>query len=52
MDWSWWFKELATAITAPHPLNFHVRGYMINMMYECKVNRREELNHQIYNAAR
>jgi hypothetical protein len=33
------------------PLDFHVWGYMKNMVSECKVNRREEL-YKIFDAER
>jgi hypothetical protein len=34
------------------PVDFQVRGYMKNMVYERKVNRREELHYRIFDAAR
>jgi hypothetical protein len=33
-------------------LDFHVWGYMKNMVYECKLNRRQELLHQTFYAER
>jgi hypothetical protein len=33
-------------------LDFHVWDYIKNMVYECKVNRREELLHRIFYAKR
>ena len=35
-----------------NPLDYHVWGYMKAMVYEEKVNTREELVHQILSAAR
>jgi hypothetical protein len=40
-------SELATSDTGPDSPN-----YMRNMVYECKVNRRGEVYHQIFIAAR
>jgi hypothetical protein len=47
MDWSWWSAELAPAVTGPH-----FPCYVKNIAYGCKENRREELHHRIFNAAR
>jgi hypothetical protein len=47
MDWSWLSAKLATAVTLPHFPRFRE-----NMVNEHKVNRRQELHHQIFDAAR
>jgi hypothetical protein len=54
MDWSWCSAELATMVTGPHSLHFHVWSYKKNMVYESKIYIREELlvHHQIVDAAR
>jgi hypothetical protein len=40
-----WLQDLSSQ-------DFYTSGYMRNMVYDCKVNRRGELLYQIFNAAR
>jgi hypothetical protein len=47
MDWLWWPAELATPVTGPHS-----SIYMKSMVYDRKVNRREEVHNRIFDAAR
>jgi hypothetical protein len=42
-NWPTWSLNLTL-------LDFHVSGYMKNIVYECKVNRREELLHLTFYA--
>ena len=52
MYWSWQCKELATTVTRPQPINYHVWGYMKALVYAHKVYMREELLQRILSAAR
>jgi hypothetical protein len=48
MDWSWLSAELAIAVTGPLSPRFPWK----NMVYERKVNIKEELHQRIFDAAR
>jgi hypothetical protein len=46
--WPWQYSELATAFTRSQPLRYNVCGCMKKMVYECKVDTRDELFWQIF----
>jgi hypothetical protein len=52
LNWLWWSAELATAIARLHSITFSCMGLHENMVFECRVDRREELFHCIFNASR
>ena len=52
MDWSWRYTNWPPRSPDLNPLDYHVWGYMKAMVYEHKVNTREELLQRILSAAR
>jgi hypothetical protein len=51
LDWLWWCVELASMVSGHHS-HFHVWCYMREIVYDCKVNRREVPHNWISHAAR